>query len=540
MSNIFLIIFFSSFIPLSLEQELNLTEFFNIAVTDSDDGNGDENDCACDINRNYCNYLCCCDTKCDESNITYWEDRFKCIDQKDILGIFADRCVDKNLIYKYNKRRGLNMAKETEDITINENVIENYCFSIDNYDKIKREIKPINLNNDEKRSIIKSITETSSTRLRRLDENNITANHNDNLYYYNYSGIDIINHGIFKNSNGEFSLYSGENCNSNSQVKILQSSNYTCSISKSNNLTNNIISGINADSHQKKIYRVQNGSLSTIELTDNNNINADDDIILEVEFILKKDENELNKISNYSINIVIANKNSELSGNNGTNINFKNSVIFSNDITKIPYRFSGTIEYIIGNPLKVAINNSIYNEFYIVGKDNSGNCRIDNNIDNYLYFDDKPILFNQDISYSCNYSNITNINDLTQFTLFNKLNSISMVGKYGNSYTNKEDWIEVDNNLNSTEINKTLIKMDIYLGTKNIGINSYKYIYKVTFKNKENIRNNNNIYTYLTLDINYHDLNAKKEYEITPQLPAFVPSMPLDLLDPLIYSNVDK
>ena len=77
--------------------------------------------------------------------------------------------------------------------------------------------------------------------------------------------------------------------------------------------------------------------------------------------------------------------------------------------------------------------------------------------------------------------------------------------------------------------------MNVYLGTRKVGINSYKYIYYVTLKN-----NNSTKKDILSLNINYYDLDKKQEYETKPEIPAFIPSMPADLLDPLIYSKVDK
>ena len=76
--------------------------------------------------------------------------------------------------------------------------------------------------------------------------------------------------------------------------------------------------------------------------------------------------------------------------------------------------------------------------------------------------------------------------------------------------------------------------MNIYLGTRKIGVHSYKYIYKVILKSIENNKNT------LSLDINYYDLDKKQEFEEKPRIPEFIPSMPADLLDPLIYSKVDK
>ena len=156
-----------------------------------------------------------------------------------------------------------------------------------------------------------------------------------------------------------------------------------------------------------------------------------------------------------------------------------------------------------------------------------------------LYFYDKPILFNQNYSYSCSL-NISSISSLSEMTLIKKLDEINKVARYGNSnykkINNETLWRNIDKSgLNESNTNNTLVKMNIYLGTRKIGIYSYKYIYKVILKNVYQSKNDT-----LTLDINFYDLDKKQDYQEIPELPAFIPSMPGDLLDPLIYSNVDK
>ena len=534
------LLFFFILFSFCFSEELDFDNYFNNnREQDSQENNAEENDCSCDINRHYCNYLCCCDKKCDSKITDDWEQKLKCIDKKDTIGIFSDRCIDKNLVYAIRERRGLHKTDQTEDISINSETIHNYCFSIDNSNKMKKKSEPINLGDQEKNDILEAISVKSginNNNLRRLNDDNSTSNNdNDNnkLYYNNNSGIIIMNYGAFNSSNEEFALYSGENCVSSAKVKLLKNVNYTCSMNKSTDLTKTIIKAINNDNHPKIIYTVKDSLLSIKGSNENIQINENNEIILEVEFILINNNNEFNNISDYSINIVKINKN-EIEGDK---FSFKNSVIFSNNVSKIPYRYSGTIGYIVGNPLKVVKNKTIFNEFYISGKYKNGSCRFDNNEDDFLYYDDKPILFNQDFSYSCSYNNTINIINLNVFTLVKKLNNSLMIGKYGNSYNNEQDWITVENNMNLNDIKSTLIKLDIYLGTKKIGVYSYKYVYRAILKNIENERNNTSL---LSLDINYHDLDEQKEYEITPELPAFIPSMPPDLLDPLIYSDVDK
>ena len=227
------------------------------------------------------------------------------------------------------------------------------------------------------------------------------------------------------------------------------------------------------------------------------------------------------------------------------NFNFKNSVIFSKDNNNnisVPYRYSGTNGYINGFPLKILSNvndnNVIFNEFYIVGRRENGNCRIitdsNENVNSYLYDKDKPLLFNQDSSYKCN----LNGNSISNTILYLKLNNIRKIAKYGDStfgqINDDNYWVNIDNRMNVDNNENTKIKMNIYLGTKKIGVNSNKYVYKVIL---ENTKGNNST---LSLDIKYYDLDKKSEYEEKPDYPTFIPSMPADLLDPLIYSQVDK
>ena len=117
------------------------------------------------------------------------------------------------------------------------------------------------------------------------------------------------------------------------------------------------------------------------------------------------------------------------------------------------------------------------------------------------------------------------------------MKKINKIAKYGNSHYSKLDdqslWINVNKDKLSED--NALIKMNIYLGTRKIGVHSYKYIYKVILKSIKNTKEGT-----LSLDINYYDLDKKQEFEEKPRIPEFIPSMPADLLDPLIYSKVDK
>ena len=541
-----------------LNQDTNtIMKFFNKILT-SDNTDGEENTCLCDIDRKACNYLCCCDQKCNETSIDFWKKRSKCIDEKDTVGIFADRCIDKNLVVEFTKkekekkyrRRGLEKITATEDISNSNETLENYCFSMDNSSPMKQEIKPMNLDTEKLKSASSeengnSQNEGTNEASSRLSYRYLSINENNNSNKANNTlrandeqdnNINIYNSINTFINDGNFSLYSGTICGNNAKVERMKNVNYSCLMTNEDNekiknilkQPNNIEIG-GASCSIEGVYRITNGLLSSESNSSNKNIN-DNEIILEIEFILQMQDYEGN-LNNCSINIVTKKKEE-----NESNFIFKNSVIFTNN-SRVPYRYSGINGYLNGYPLKVYIDSYVFNEFYIVGREENGNCRKDDNLYDYLYFSDKPILFNQNYSYSCNLTEGTQLNETT---LFKKLNQIKKIASYGNSHYKKINgknkngkffWKDIDKKyLDPNNTNNTLIKMNIYLGTRKIGVYSYKYIYKVVLKNIFQDKNGT-----LSLDINFYDLDKKQVFEQTPELPAFIPSMPGDLLDPLIY-----
>ena len=534
----------------------NILKFFNKEYTQTEG----ENDCLCDIDNEHCNYLCCCDTKCGGETTEYWRNRSKCIDEKDSIGIFADRCIDHNLVFEFKghknkkyRRRGLERIEATEDISDSIEVIDNYCYSIDNSNKMKKEITSMSIDTDDSSS-------TSTSSRRRLDKDNINKNNRNNKKYISINenespsnfnsqlransekNINITNstnsntYDVFGKDN-KFSLYSGSDCSNNNYVERMVSANYSCSMEKTNIETitkaikNSFIYLEKTNCTLDKLYKIDNDGLLNFENENNNDV-ATNEYIVEVEFIIQM--NNYDSINHCSINAVKMNND-----NLGDKINFKNTVIFTNrlNMLSVPYRYSGTNGYLNGLPLKVYNGTRVFNEFYIVGRYNDGNCRTDDYLYNYLYFSDKPILFNQNYSYSCN----LNGNSLSSTTLFKKLDKIDKIAKYGNSHYNKIDdeslWLRINKNgFDRNNAENTIIKMNIYLGTRKIGIHSFKYIYKVILKNIKNKRNTDKLF----LDINYYDLDKKQDFQEKPTTPQFIPSMPADLLDPLIYSKVDK
>ena len=129
--NIFIFLFFSFF---SNFVQNNITEYlYGNPLKDNQNEEGEHDDCDCIVENNKCNYLCCCDKKCPSEAITDWKNHFKCTDERDVVGIFEDRCIDKNLVFKNWSTRGLYIETETEDILHNaKKTLKNYCYATDN------------------------------------------------------------------------------------------------------------------------------------------------------------------------------------------------------------------------------------------------------------------------------------------------------------------------------------------------------------------------------------------------------------------------
>ena len=494
----------------SQQQQNYINEYFN---KPSSEKSPVSDECLCNTNYDSCNYLCCCDEKCSQDTINQWRERSKCIDEKDTVGIFSDRCIEQNLIVFYNKRRGLKKEEATEDISNSNKMIKNYCFSMDNSKTMSRDIETVNFVTPE------SMSDNSQTNEQSESQDYLTNN----------------NEGPFFN-NGHFSLYSGIDCNNFREVGKFENANFTCSMnSELNTEIRSAINGNNIRINGKQCTRNNVYNLQDRLLNYNRESNIDlgnDDYIVEIEFIIQMTNYDASDLT-CSINLI----KTTITAINGNKIQFKNSVIFSNN-DKVPYRYSGTNGYLNGYPLKILSEreNLIFNEYYIAGRDRSGNCRTttDDDINNYLYYDDKPFLFNQDYIYSC----ILGGNSFEQTILYQRLINIKRIAKYGDvnykQITDDNYGISVTNNINLESTGNTHIKMNIYLGTKKIGVHSFKYIYKVILKNIKGEEGT------LTLDIKYIDLDKTSEHEEKPNYPTFIPSMPADLLDPIIYSQVDK
>jgi len=560
--------FFLLLIIFSFTFAEDLDQYYNVPTEDNNgDNNLEENDCICAVNPKECNYHCCCDDNCPDEAIEDWENHSKCINEQNTPKLSDDKCIDRNLFpswYKISKEypvRGLHLENQTEDIPKKSATINNLCFSIDNskskdiitlddlekhgyksidklYDDIfDLYIEPYFIKNNNDNSDSQSGTATTLRRTSTDDENKdpkISIDNNDNKFV--------------KASNGKnyFSLYSGTNCENIDFVENWSPKNYSCLMKKSNN--NNLIMGDyfsnpikikNRECENNEIYLVENKMISKYEGS------LSGLYVLQVEFILVN--NRFNSDFDFcKINLVVC-SNSEFSDTT-TSFTFKNSVIFSNNDKEpyVPYSYSGNIGYLNGYPLKIYFQGKVYNDFYIVGRQINGDCRTNGNILDYLYYSDKPLLFNEDYTYSCK---LTKNEDVTSTTLYEKINKIEKIAKYGSSdykNVNTDDWIDVTNNLkNIVAVKNLIITMKIYYGTiKNEGFYSHRYIYKATIDIEEgndcSSDNGNKCDIRLQIKFFGDDESNESKYSKVPDIPFFIPDIPDDILDPLISPDVDK
>ena len=506
-----------------------LINYFNgeeITENSPNDNDNEPNDCSCDIHKNSCDYLCCCDEDCPDDAINDWKNRLECIDQQDTVGIFADRCIDEHLVFISNKRRGLRMDKQTEDTKVG-SIINNYCYSMDNSKKMTNEIKSLN---DLENEGYKKITEEKLRKI--IDKLGSTeGNSDDDKYTLNISSTNA-----FFSHNKKFSLYSGSLCAYSNHVKKLKTESYSCYYN-GRIITKNDIENIDIEDHRCSIinqYKIDDNGI--IDLKNPEELN--NGIIREVEFLLKIDQ--LFKINNCTVNIVWEeNDGSEAK----KNYKFKNSVFFvQKNETERPYRYSGQGNYFNSFPLIIANNTGdIYKEYFITGKNSDNSCNTSMDISNYFYDKDKAISFNENMFYECKLNN----DKVSDTVLYKKIKNIAYISKYGSFGTvNDRDWINVsqkiDDALSKIEEgrNQNYFNMSIYISSNEVG----KFIYDVRFSSFSKSEENSD--KFFQFNVKFHDLEAIKYiediYYKNPDPPTILPRLPEDLLDPLIASEVDK
>ena len=514
---------------LSELSEYSVQEYYGGLKITGNNENKEINECLCDIDLNSCDNFCCCDNDCHEDAIKDWRAHHQCIDEKDSIGIFSDRCIDHNLIMSYarkNRRRGLNIESQTEDVPDKKATIENFCYSIDNSKKMtkgnKFDYNENDINFTKINEYISNLTEDNSN------------NNNQNNLIRNLEYINERNNYI-NISQSYLTLLSGSTCQPSKKAEMLVSESYSCLMNKDNKNKQLIKESINNNNCLiNNTYSIVNGLLNT--MTPKTNTKCDKNIV-EVEYIIEMKEKEYS-INNCFINIVCLEDSQD-------EYIFKNSIKFIKENEKLlPYRYSGNGGYLNNYPLKICDDISCFNEYFIVGKDSNGDCRHNDNLKDYLYFSDVPIYFNQDYSYSCKLNGL----EIKETTLYKKIHNIIKIGKYGSS-SNKnagssEDWISLNK---SAYIDEDIIIMNIYIGTYQTGYYSHKYIHEAELVYENNSEQNsvqNLEKDYLSFKVKFIDLDGREDnnntYNRQPSLPTFVPSIPEDILDPLIKSEVDK
>jgi len=561
--NSFLVILFSIIIifPSTISQGTSLDDYYNGDKNDGSSNGGEDledNDCLCDINPSQCDFHCCCDENCPNDAIEDWENHSKCINEQNTPRLSDDKCVDINLFptWYYNSskeypRRGIHLEKQTEDIPKKSAVITNLCFSIDNSksndiktldDLEKYGYKNIDKLYDDifdlyiepyfiKSNKDASQTGTASTLRRTSTDDGI-------------KGIKINNeneiHKDFFVKNGKFSLLSGTNCEGRDIVEKWSPKNYSCLMNKDNSIKYNYFSKVEINGFKCNVdddgrFYIDNNDLLK------KNENTNDLIVRQVEFILNIDDKS-SDINNCIINVVEYGIPNDIK-----NFLFKNTVVFTKD-NNIPYRYSGNIGYLNGYPLKIYIKskNKVYNDFYIVGRESNGNCRTNGDILDYLFFSDKPLLFNQDYTYSCILQDNTKLKDTI---LYQKLNNIEFVAKYGSSDYNKvdgnEDWIKViKTHFEESFVNehkKYNIEMNIKFKTdKKKGFYSHRYINDVSIIINKEQEECTTCVAKLEIKFSGDDESNDSRYKNIPDTPFFIPNIPDDILDPFINPDVDK
>ena len=496
------------------------------------------NNCQCDIDPESCQYLCSCDDNCPQGIALSWKERNENTYEKENNRTYSDRCIDKNLLFKYNIRRGLNMENQTEDISKYEKRnIENFCYSIDNSKKTTSNIQSLSALDkyvNKKVDILNNIVAYLMGNENNDQAINVNKETNNALKYIKITSPK----GLFKNEDGYFSLYSGSSCRNSKNVEAFIPENYSCLIDKDKIVGEDSLKDIKLGEEEidcgiENRYFVKNKLLQHKHKPPSNKCQYN---ILEIEFVIQIELYQY-KIINCSINYVCddSNKNQDYK--------FKNSIIFTSTYNNIAYKYSGYGGYLNDFPLKICDkNNIVYNEYYIVGKKDNGDCRYNDDMFDYLYNNDLPFYFNKNYTYLCTKGDY----QIEDTTLYKKIDNINKIARYGSSsyqnINNKDDWIEVQEPNKSNDNNKNIILMKIKIRTKKIGKYSHKYIYDVntTVYYDKSVSTDSYMFKLQYFDNSPNEEDSETIYNKLPPYPTFVPKIPDDILDPLINSDVDK
>ena len=532
--------------------------------------------CNCDLTENSCDYQCCCDNDCPSNIIEYWEGKQKCTNKKNTLNVFNYKCINEKLVKFENLRKGT--------IQLNESVKNKKCFGNDNSPKMKDIYKDLN-------DIIKNSEEKLNKIYSSYIEEKIL-----NTFNFNYTDGNFIK----STTNRKFGLISAESegvnnfvtdniftiyskgtygeCVSGKKIQFfenIRNSQCLMDIEESKKFCESLkklkIGGAPIDNFIS--YNINNEGILTgrqESLTCDN----DDNYLVEINFIIYT----INGKSIQSISVECIFDNKTINKVPSTfSVNFRNQNDDEEEESEKEklILFSGTGGYIMNYPLLIRLkDNYLYKYGYVmIGRNKNGICRTETNdnsdeMDNYLYEYDSPILFGQDYNYICIFkkSDVKEGNLVQYFyktLLYLKASNIRYIGKYG-SYNIKNDWVEVDdksqiifnNYINESNnffnkfnecYNKTSfpykIILNIYVGK----IENYYFVHKAKYKvdyicidefdSKDDYNYN------LTFNTKYLFIEKGKVQDNilykNPNLPTILPKLPKDLIDPIKDINVN-
>ena len=93
-----------------------------VNITTTISKNQDLSKCNCDLTPNTCDYLCCCDTDCSQDIISIWTNMINgcdiCIIYINLVSTSSTSnsfCFNKNMLYKYNRKRGMSEFNMSSD-----------------------------------------------------------------------------------------------------------------------------------------------------------------------------------------------------------------------------------------------------------------------------------------------------------------------------------------------------------------------------------------------------------------------------------------
>lgn len=170
----------------TLFQNLNST---NRSISDQD---LEFTQCTCDLTPNVCDTYCCCDMDCPVSILTFWiiDNNNVCLDKKNNEKNAFTACLEKDILFKFNQKRGMREYEEDEFI----------CVVIDNSNRKTLFYTPIKeMSNSQSIEIFRSVTKTKSDKF---------------LFYHNLNRTDY-SYSLYNNYNAGDSIFIYENIDTN-------------------------------------------------------------------------------------------------------------------------------------------------------------------------------------------------------------------------------------------------------------------------------------------------------------------------------------